>query len=179
MSQAPTDWSYAEMYGDEEEEAPPLQPTAPIIPPPPAPKKGRTDVKALAREKVSNMRSLVDAARFLYSALDSLNACAEDDLRKLEARKPRAAKAPAPTASKAALACEDAVVSKGAGPRNVKRVRRAASPEAPVVQHGSGGAGGASAVNHYDTQHGRYGPGPRAAQQHTGVHTGVLGYKCE
>lgn len=180
MSQVPTDWSFAQEFEDEED--------VPAPPPVAAPKKqgrpGVADIKALAREKVDNLGSLVEASRFIYSALDVLFLSAQEELKKVEARKPRAPKAAAaaspPAASQAALACEDAVISKPPAARQVKRVR-AASPEPAVVKDGSGGAGAASAVHYHDPQginYRRPAPGPRAAQ-HTGVHTGVLSYKRE
>ena len=161
MSQPPADWSFSQPYGDYDDED-----DVPEPPPPAAPKKaaarpGLEDIKARAREKVDNLESMSDAARFILSGLEADLVCARAELKKVEARKPRGTKVlpplpppPAPAPSQASVACEDAVVSKPVV-RGVKRVRTAA-PEASVGQ--DGGRGPAGYPVHFHDPQGRKGP---------------------
>ena len=169
MSQVPTsDWSFTQFEDDGGDQT--------VAAPPPA-KKGRLDLKAAARQKVDNFGAMLEATRFLFSALEAHAVCAEQELKKLEAKKPRAkpaaagggAPAPAAKPSKAAAACEEAVVSKPVA-RHVKRVRTAA-PEAAVAE--DGGDGGAGAPVHYYPPQAAYRRPLALRPEHTGVHTGV------
>jgi hypothetical protein len=146
-------------------------------------------MQAAAREKVDNHEAMLDAARFITSAMEAHTVLARDELKKLESRKPRAPKAaaappPTPVAppakyksvpSQAALACESAAVA----PRGVKRVRTVA-PQQPVGrQDGGGGAGAGDLVHHYNPLQvapvrGTY---PRAGP--TAQHTAGQGRKAE
>ena len=82
MSQVPTsDWSFTQFEDDGGDQT--------VAAPPPA-KKGRLDLKAAARQKVDNFGAMLEATRFLFSALEAHAVCAEQELKKLEAKKPRA-----------------------------------------------------------------------------------------
>jgi hypothetical protein len=161
MSQPPYDW-LTQPYLDEDEsedegEIPPPPPPAPG-----APKKASRATldskKEDAREKLMNYESMLEATRFVASAIEALAVCARDDLKRMEKRKPRAptAAAPAaagaaaalPPASQAAAACEEAVVGKHRVD-SVKRVR-AALTQAPIgAEVGCGGAAAGPAVHHH------------------------------
>lgn len=179
MSQAP-DWSFTQAYEDDEDDG-----QAEVAPPPSAvaSKKGRPalpEMQAAAREKVDNLDAMLEAARFLTTALDAHAICARAELKKVESRKPRAARAPkapeaAPAPSKAALACEDAATSKTTAPRGVKRVRTASVPD--VGRHEGGGGAVVNSVHYH--QNPTQGVVRPYARHGVSPHAGVLGYKTE
>jgi len=159
MSQPPYDWLTQPYLDEDESEEEGGIPPPP--PPPGAPKKAPRATldskKEDAREKLMNYESMLEATRFVASAIEALAVCARDDLKRMEKRKPRAPKAPAaaaaaaaapPPASQAAAACEEAVVGKHRVD-SVKRVR-AALPQAPIgAEVGCGGAAAGPAVHHH------------------------------
>jgi hypothetical protein len=158
MSQSPYDWlsqpyHHEEEDSEEDDASPPPPPPAPGAPKK-APRASLDAKKEDARDKLTNYSAMLEATRFVTSAIEALTVCARDDLQRLEKRKPRASKAAAaaasaaPPVSQAAAACEEAVVGKHRVD-GVKRVRAAPS-QAPVgAEGGGGGAGAGPAVHHH------------------------------